>query len=385
MSVLKRLGLAVGLMLLLGTLVLAAALLLVDRNRYRGPIEDAFERATGRELALEGDIDLAFFPWLALTTGAASVGSGPGFDAPLASWRGARVGVQLRALLRGELIVDRVRFEGLEIALLSLPDGRNNWSLEASASGEPLGELPAIAGLELLDSALEYRDLATGTAFAIRDWSLDVEPLQLGAPMRLDTRFVLDAASRELAIDLQSPRLELSNTVDAIVLDDFELRAADAVIRGDAWAEFGSALDAGAELALETDSLRATLVALGVEPPSTTDAAVLGRLDGTVQLHYGADGLALAPFELQLDDTKLSGSLRQPAGTEPIHLQLNVDRIDVARYLTPDTEASEPFEVPVTALRALRLRGRIEIEEAVLEDTVMRGVGITLEQGDAPP
>jgi AsmA protein len=44
-------------------------LLFFDPNDFRDDIAEAVNKQTGRELLIEGDVSLAFFPWLAIEVG----------------------------------------------------------------------------------------------------------------------------------------------------------------------------------------------------------------------------------------------------------------------------------------------------------------------------
>src|SRR5680860_368802 len=77
----------IGVVLLVLVFVIGAVVLVatVDPNDYKQRIESAAKQATGRELTLQGNIELSFFPWLGLQLGAASVGTAAGFgDEPFA-------------------------------------------------------------------------------------------------------------------------------------------------------------------------------------------------------------------------------------------------------------------------------------------------------------
>src|SRR5262245_59002401 len=97
---------------LIGLIVVGLVLVVVfvDPNDYRDDIERIVQEETGRKLTLAGELKLSVFPWLALQTGAASLGESPGFgDEPFVSIREARVGVRLLPLLRGKLEIGSVR------------------------------------------------------------------------------------------------------------------------------------------------------------------------------------------------------------------------------------------------------------------------------------
>ena len=86
--------------------------LLINPNNYRDQIAEAVMDETGRELIIEGDLDLSFFPWFALNIGKTTLGNAPGFgDEPFLSFNEARLSIEIMPLIRGE---------GLEIGAVVL-------------------------------------------------------------------------------------------------------------------------------------------------------------------------------------------------------------------------------------------------------------------------
>src|SRR5665213_2952700 len=86
-----------------------ALLLFVDPNQYRGDIERLAREHTGRELTLQGKLELKFFPRLALAVHAVRVGNPPGFGSqPFLTVQTASIGVKLLPLLRKRLEVTRI-------------------------------------------------------------------------------------------------------------------------------------------------------------------------------------------------------------------------------------------------------------------------------------
>jgi len=80
--------------------VLLIALLVVipffiDLNDYKPQISDAVYEATGRELDIQGDIDLSLFPWVGMELGAVQLSNAKGFsEAPFAQMK--RMDVKLK-------------------------------------------------------------------------------------------------------------------------------------------------------------------------------------------------------------------------------------------------------------------------------------------------
>ncbi|MGD9340437.1 MAG: AsmA family protein, partial [Chromatiales bacterium] len=157
----KFLGLAVGALVLL--LVVAAIWLffIFDPNDFKQTLSDQVAEQTGRELTIDGDIGLSFFPWLAVELGPARLSNAQGFgDEPFVAIDGARMGVRLVPLLRRNIELDQVRLDGLRLNLAVNERGVTNWddlSTEDTApaaadSGESAGiDSLQIGGLSIND------------------------------------------------------------------------------------------------------------------------------------------------------------------------------------------------------------------------------------------
>ena len=77
--------------------------LFFDPNDYRDRIAEEVRRETGRELAIEGDLELSVFPWFGIDVGRTTLGNAPGFgDDPFLSFDKARLSVELMPLVRGQ-------------------------------------------------------------------------------------------------------------------------------------------------------------------------------------------------------------------------------------------------------------------------------------------
>lgn len=422
MRTLKWLIVALGglVALLLG--VILAITLLVDPNRYRGTIETQFARATGRELKLEGDIGLDFFPWLSLSTGQAHLANPPGFDGDrLASWREAQIGARLWPLLRGRLEVGRVRFVGLDATFVRRADGSHNWQFgQADAAGAGTGTRPPrIAGLELRDSRLVYVDERTGERWQFQPLDLTAAPLlDPDEPARIDAQFVATTSARAESFDT---KLTLSAALGPpVTIEDIELRVRasggglspdglDAFVRTERLvfdpqagqfeslvldagldeARFAIRLDAAqfepleiaGDLEIEPFAPKPLLEAAGIEMPPMRGPRALEHLEGRAGFRYTeAAGLVIDGIALNLDDTHFSGQLARASGeSAPFVVKLGADRLDLGRYRRPEDAPGEPFRFPASALAGLPLSGTLDIGEATLDDTRARGVQLRFE------
>ncbi len=181
-----------------------------DFNAYRGLIADEVRGATGRELAISGDLKLAvsLVPAVAVENVAlanASWGSRP----DMMRLQRLEAEIALVPALWGEIRVKRVRLVAPEILLETDPAGRGNWEFgpmaaprpgvppvaAATPAAKPAGgapALPTIDEVEIREARITFRDGKTGEtrALALDSATLKAEsataPLQLVAAGRVD-------------------------------------------------------------------------------------------------------------------------------------------------------------------------------------------------------
>jgi len=188
---------------LIGLIVIGLVLVLVfvDPNDYRDDIQKIVKEKTGRELTLSGDLKLSVFPWIALESGAATLGDAPGFGPePFVSIKHARVGVRLMPLLGGTIEVGNVRLDGARIRLITDEQGRDNWADLGKGAGEETQpqpasgatEVPTVASLEISDAALVMENRQQKSRREVRDFNLKTGRLASGEPFDFSTDFVLD-------------------------------------------------------------------------------------------------------------------------------------------------------------------------------------------------
>ena len=67
MRIVRIIAIAVAALVVILALGAIALLWFVDPNRYRGDVERTAQERTGRELTIQGKLELKVFPWLALS------------------------------------------------------------------------------------------------------------------------------------------------------------------------------------------------------------------------------------------------------------------------------------------------------------------------------
>jgi AsmA protein len=334
---LKILKISVYVALGLVVLLVAAAVIFAltfDPNRYKDDIQRLVKERTGRTLELKGPLELAFYPSLGAKVSGVALSERASAQQFLAL-DSAHASVALLPLLRGEMIVDRVRLAGLKAQVIKNKDGSFNFQdLIESPAEKPAAKAPPkderagqavrfdIAGVTVENAAVSYRDLNTGQQIALND-------------LRLETGRIAEHAQGKL--------------------------------------EFGTALKRNA-------------------PPLDAKLA----LNGNYTLK--PDRVAL-DFTAKLDDSTIKGSAGMArAKVAAYDFNLNIDRLNLDRYLAssekktapapaakkedPAKKAEADAPVDLSGLKGLNAKGRLEIGELQVQGLKLAAVKTELRAAD---
>jgi uncharacterized protein involved in outer membrane biogenesis len=154
------------------------ALSFVDFNRYKPWIAEEVKKATGRDLAISGDVhvDFSLRPGIVVdgvTLSNAAWGSRP----DMISVRHLSGRIALISLIFGTVEIDRIELDGADILLEVDAQGRANFEFSATGAepeppaqtddtGTGIGELPVVHVAEITEARLTYANAVTGTTFA---------------------------------------------------------------------------------------------------------------------------------------------------------------------------------------------------------------------------
>ena len=418
---LKILGIAVGAIVLLLVVVAVAVSLLFDPNDYKDDITAAVQNATGRQLTLDGDLELAVFPTIRIAVGAASLSNAPGFgDEPMARIGSATLSVAVLPLLSQRIQIRQARLEGLELNLARNRSGANNWQDLGGSAAPPADAPPAAEGgapvdlnlgvgaLDIEDAHIVWNDASTGSRWELTDFGLTAEGFGVGERFPLHMEFALAGAevAVEIAADMQAT---LALADNAYRLDELAV-----TIDGSGAGWPGGPSEAAlnfeslvADLAAETLELNGlTLEFLGITmagslsgqrlmsnlaltgavdirefPPrevlerfgvdvQTADDGVLTRASAKANLLYNSSQIGLRDMALTLDDSTLTG--RVALEGERITYDLSIDDINVDRYLPPSEESDAPadegsldeVDLPLEVMRTVDARGELKFGQA---------------------
>ena len=294
---LKWIGFALAALIGLALAGALALYLLFDPNDYKDFAAGWVSERTGRQLQIEGDLELSFFPWLGVTTGRLSLSNAPGFDPEaFATVESAAVRVKLMPLLERRFEMDTVELNGLLLNLARDAAGQGNWEdlLGRAEAGEPAGpgatdssrESIQIAGLRLDDATLYWRENGAEVRYIAREVSLDTGALQPGQPVDVDLSLNLLSVEPQLNVQLEITGTAAIDTV----LETFSARQLEVAFnlrdgrqnsraRGSFSADLDGSLAAGTVTVTDSE-LRSTLVdPPGAAPGELTFAASWAQAD----------------------------------------------------------------------------------------------------------
>jgi len=384
---LKWISLSLAGLVVLALLGVLVVVWLVDPNVFKPRIEATVREATGRNFTLSGDIELGFFPWLALRAGTGQFGNAPGFGPePMVTWKSAQLGAKLFPLLRGELIADRVRLEGADVRLVRRADGVGNW--EGIGGNKPVDpnakpmEL-RIDGVAIKDSRISYRDETVPRRVEVTAFNLTTDEIAPGEPFT-DSEIAgvlhMDGfVPAGVPFRLEVPKAALPKDFSSVDVKSYTVAFGAFEAKGGASGALGEKPKLTGVIETNEFDPRVLLTSVGIEAPKTTDPKALGALQFKGSWAFDDGAIGLDPIALTMDDTHFTGDFRRGAGEDPVgEFALRGDTLNISRYIPPTDPASEPFVLPTEMLKNLKFRGVFELEQATLDDIVMKGVTLRL-------
>ena len=351
-----------GLVFLLVVTIIVAPML-IDPNAYREEIQAVVKDKTGRDLSINGDLNLSIFPWVGVGINEVSLSNATGFNAEyFAEIQEANVKVKLLPLLSKQVEVSTVVLKGMRLNLAKDKRGKTNWEdmIQSSAegdkkpsdtnadqaSGAALGAI-AIGGVQIVDANISWDDASKGESYNLTDLGLSTDALSLGSPMGVELAFTVESSKPKATI-----RLKLDG--DVVInegLNKFDFQ----------------------DLALAID-------AAGEPVPN-------GAMKVDIATHLVADlaksgSLTLDPMTIKFDDSTLSGKASVNNFDKPaVTFDLAVDTINIDRYLPKTaTEGSQSSAgnstsvpppaavalIPVQTVRDLNINGLFAVQSLIV-------------------
>ena len=163
-------------------LTLVGLVFILPGEKIAGLAADQVKGQTGRDLTFDGDVNFSIFPTLGVSTGAVALSNADWSDkGPMFEAEGAKIGVDLMALIGGNIQVKNIELVSPKILLEQDGQGHANWDLlpASDTSAQEVSEGGAGAGftldkLTVSDATIRYLD-GTGSEIALNEVNAALE------------------------------------------------------------------------------------------------------------------------------------------------------------------------------------------------------------------
>jgi AsmA protein len=409
--------------------------LFFDPNDYRDDLAEAVKERTGRDLMIEGDVSLAFFPWLAIDIGNTTLGNAPGFgDTPFARFDRATLSIRLLPLLlRQDVAIGTADLESLELNLQVNSEGRSNWDDflgdEDQADDEVdegKGKAFEVSGVDVSNTTITFDDRHSGDTYVLSNMNMqlgrvsddgkpvpangafhfDLQPNGISGDIELDSVLSFDLGEGLVTVDdlsiegviegiatsptrlqFETDGIEVQTENRVVTIQPLDLTLLGIDIHADVEPfSYEGSVEPSAAIQIDAFSPRSVMHLLEVEIPETADPVALSSVIVDAKAAVKSKVIELSNVTIKLDDTTFKGDLAVPrTASGGYRFNLSADRIDLDRYMAPaDAAAAEtagesaPTEIPADLIRPLNARGDLRVATALLSGMQFENVVLGL-------
>ena len=159
-----------------------AALFLIPGERIAEFAETEFEKKTGRKMALSGDVSPQIYPKLGISLDGISIANADwSEEGPMLEADQVNVGVDLMALIGGDILVETFQIEAPIIRLQKNAAGQANWDFVSDIGGEEAAPAEdgteasfALPGASIRNATVIYSDAAANQRYEVTEIDADI-------------------------------------------------------------------------------------------------------------------------------------------------------------------------------------------------------------------
>ena len=365
----------------------------IDPNDFKPQIREQAMAQANLDLEIPGDLAWQFWPSLGVSLGRTEARIA-GEEELFAGINSASVGVAVWPLLFGQVEMDGVTLDGLEVNLVETADGAN-WEkigpqdgaeeettpAEEEQPGESGGmDIPlTIPSVAITDGKIRYRNTTDGTDIRVEHFNFNAQDVSLEEPfpmqmslryqdqsdmrvdLNLDTTLAADLDNNHFVLDPMTldadiagmttnpvsvhleQKLDVNLDEDRAQITDLLLEAAGTRTTGNATV---TGLTGEMKVAGQIDTApfdaNAALEAIGEEPIETSDDSALSKVALSATLDGPANSVMVNPLKVTLDSSTLNGKAGlENLETGKIVFDLNLDKITLDGYLPPQSDEED--------------------------------------------
>lgn len=293
-----------------------AAVFLLPAEKIAGVALGKLETLTGRKVTLEGAVRPSIWPVLGVETGPVSMANADWSDeGPMFRADALEIGVDLAALIGGEVKITKIAATGPKLVLERARDGRENWVFGGDSGGTVTTDTPGVGQPFTLDKGmisggvLTFVDHGSGQRFDLTDMDMTLAVPEYEGKATVEMTAVRGGQAFALSAEIGTFRKFLDGAVGPVQADwsagrakaSFEGRAGwnPMAAEGTLSADLGALAEVSALAGVPAPTLPKGLGAGGV--------AVAGQVTltqaGSVHLRKGKVTLDGAPLSVDADLT----------------------------------------------------------------------------------
>jgi AsmA protein len=196
------------LIILLIPAVIGLFLYWIDANRFKSEIVQFVKVQTQRDLVLQGDLKVTFFPKLGLDSGKMSL-SQRNSAKEFAAINNARFYIAWLPLLKKKLVLERVEIDGIHANVTRFKDGTTNFD-DLLIRNETLSPVTFdIDGVRITNSSVNWQDEIKWQRVALQDVQIETGRLADTVPGKVTASFHLNSEKihSDSTIELKSSLL----------------------------------------------------------------------------------------------------------------------------------------------------------------------------------
>lgn len=339
---------AVVLVLVIGGLLAAPSFIPV--GVYRDQVSKAVKEATGRELAIGGDVSLALFPSVELRLGKVAFANAPGAKDPhMATLERLVLALQVMPLLKGQIRLDSFVLDRPVIHLEKNKAGQGNWEMggadaAAAKPGESGGGGSAaladvsLGDVRLVKGLVTYADPASGQKIELSEIDMKIALPGLDKPLKAEGGVNWNAKRVKLVLGVEKPRalIEGAKTPVNVSVDSEPVQ-----LSFDGGVAVAKGPDVAGKVNLKVPSIRNLAAWTGNPIAMAGNGLGPASIAGAVEVKD--ERVAFKDVDLAVDQIKGKGALAiRTGGARPkIDGRLETGVLDLNPYMPPASRAQK--------------------------------------------
>lgn len=348
-------------------------------NDYKQQIIDIVKEKKDRNLIIEGDITLSFWPKLGANLGKVSISEHKS-EQEFASINSAKVALAVLPLLKKSLVVDTIYIDGAKANIVKYKDGTTNYddllSEEESESSDIKFD---VQGINVTNSEVSYVDEAKDAKISISEFNLTTGHVALGKPIELETSFSVTA---------NQPVVSAKANIKGDFLYDpeskhFSAKGLDSNIEGDLFGGKNVTIEATGDIDAQTEEMTFLVNELKLIASGDFDGVKQSVDLNAPSINIEKDSVNSNKVTISLVQNKADGDLKlnmvladmkgSPKAIQSSGITGDLSMVQGKR--TVSGKFSSPFKGNIEALifDIPKLVGQLDIKDPSLPNGAMKG------------